>query len=115
MFLQSPCALAGGSVGFCHVGQEPMIDNLMVSRGSGITVKADGTIEGMLVRFGSPDAADTDGEFFTAKTDFGFDGREEMETALYYHHGLDPTVGLARIGTGTLKMVKGGVFFRGQL
>jgi 2'-5' RNA ligase len=92
-----------------------MEEDLLVSRGSGVTVKADGSVSGFLVRFGSPETADTDGEFFTKSTDFGFEGREEIPTRILYHHGQDPTIGLTTIGRGVVKMTDDGVWFEGQL
>lgn len=89
--------------------------DLFVSHGGTIKVANDGSVAGLLVRFGSPDTCDSDREFFTAKTDYGFDGRATIETPIYYHHGLDPAVGRTRLGYGTLKMVDDGVWFEGQL
>lgn len=68
-----------------------------------------GKLGGILCRFSGPDAADTYGDYFDAKTDFGFGQGETIGSAVYFHHALDVKVGGHRIGRATLKMTDEGV------
>ncbi len=59
-----------------------------------------GRIGGYLVRWGSPHAVDSTGDFFTPDTDFW---REFPSTiAALYHHGKDPHLGLRKLGKAEL-------------
>lgn len=82
-------------------------------------IKSDrlGSVKGYLVRFGSPDATDLEGDFFTPQTDFGFPIKagERVPLNLYYHHGMDKFVGKKSIGTGFLKMDETGLWYEAQL
>jgi 2'-5' RNA ligase len=84
----------------------------LIYPGGAIKALGDGKFEGPLVRFSAPDL---DNNYFDAKTDFGFEGRKSIETAIYYHHALDGTVKKTRIGTGTLTLKKDCVWLEGQL
>lgn len=64
------------------------LDELIVFNGGAIKALGDGRLGGYLVRFGSPDQLDLDGEFFNAKTDFG----PHKTSLVFYHHGLDPSL-----------------------
>jgi phage head maturation protease len=82
-------------------------------------IKSDrlGSVKGYLVRFGSPDATDLEGDFFTPQTDFGFPIKagERVPLNLYYHHGMDKFVGKKSIGTGFVKMDETGLWYEAQL
>jgi phage head maturation protease len=82
-------------------------------------IKSDrlGSVKGYLVRFGSPDATDLEGDFFTPQTDFGFPIKsgERVPLNLYYHHGMDKFVGKKSIGTGYVKMDETGLWYEAQL
>ena len=60
-------------------------------------IKSDklGTVKGYLVRFGSADTPDLEGDFFTPNTDYGFPVKsgQAVPLNLYYHHGMDSVVG----------------------
>lgn len=73
-------------------------------------------MEGPLVVFSGPDSPDLEGDFFTAKTDFGpLSDVGEATVAAYYHHGLDEDIGRERIGTARLKMTDAAVWARYQI
>lgn len=82
-------------------------------------IKSDrlGSVKGYLVRFGSPDATDLEGDYFTPQTDFGFPIKAGQRVPLnvYYHHGMDKIVGKKSIGTGYIKMDETGLWYEAQL
>jgi phage head maturation protease len=82
-------------------------------------IKSDrlGSVKGYLVRFGSPDTTDLEGDYFTKSTDFGFPIKagERVPLNVYYHHGMDKVVGKKSIGTGYVKMDETGLWYEAQL
>ena len=69
-------------------------------------------IGGYLVRFGSPDSVDTDGDFFTPATDFG----THQTSVVLYNHGLDDRLGLTTLDdSATLKRDLVGIWIEAQL
>jgi phage head maturation protease len=82
-------------------------------------VKSDrlGHVKGYLVRFGSPDAVDLEGDWFAPETDFGFPVKagSRVPLNLYYHHGMDQKVGRKSIGTGYVKMDDTGLWYEAQI
>jgi phage head maturation protease len=82
-------------------------------------IKSDrlGSVKGYLVRFGSPDTTDLEGDYFTKSTDFGFPIKAGQRVPLnvYYHHGMDKVVGKKSIGTGYVKMDETGLWYEAQL
>jgi phage head maturation protease len=82
-------------------------------------IKSDrlGYVKGYLVRFGDAKATDLEGDYFTAKTDYGFPLMEGKRVPLnvYYHHGMDSTVGKKSIGSGFIKMDAEGLWYEAQL
>ena len=85
----------------------------------GGSVKSDrlGHVKGYLVRFGSPDAVDLEGDYFGPGTDFGFPVKAgaRVPLNLYYHHGMDSKVGRKSIGTGYVKMDDTGLWYEAQI
>jgi phage head maturation protease len=82
-------------------------------------IKSDrlGSVKGYLVRFGSPDTTDLEGDYFTQSTDFGFPIKagERVPLNVYYHHGMDKIIGKKSIGTGYVKMDETGLWYEAQL
>ena len=82
-------------------------------------IKSDrlGYVKGYLVRFGSPDNVDLEGDYFTRETDYGFPIKSDQAVPLnlYYHHGMDSVVGKRCIGTGTVKMTDAGLWYEAQV
>jgi phage head maturation protease len=82
-------------------------------------IKSDrlGSVKGYLVRFGSPDTTDLEGDYFTKSTDFGFPIKagERVPLNVYYHHGMDKMIGKKSIGTGYVKMDETGLWYEAQL
>jgi len=83
------------------------------------SIKSDrlGSVKGYLVRFGSPDTTDLEGDYFTKSTDFGFPIKagERVPLNVYYHHGMDKMIGKKSIGTGFVKMDETGLWYEAQL
>ena len=83
------------------------------------SIKSDrlGYVKGYLVRFGSPDNVDLEGDYFTPETDYGFPIKsgQAVPLNLYYHHGMDSVVGKRCIGTGTVKMTDAGLWYEAQV
>ena len=82
-------------------------------------IKSDrlGYVKGYLVRFGDAKATDLEGDYFTPETDYGFPLEEGKRVPLnvYYHHGMDSTVGKKSIGSGFIKMDGEGLWYEAQL
>lgn len=82
-------------------------------------IKSDrlGYVKGYLVRFGDSKATDLEGDYFTKSTDYGFPMEEGKRVPLnvYYHHGMDSTVGKKSIGSGFIKMDSEGLWYEAQL
>lgn len=73
---------------------KPSNDSIVLLGGA-VKAKGEGKVGGYLVLFGSEEEKDLSGEFFTKSTDFDtdFPGRATP----YYHHGLDPEVGVRKL------------------
>lgn len=85
---------------------------------AGGTIKAasDGVIEGYLVPFGSPQERDLHLQYFDASTDFHLDDFPIENAPTLYHHGLDKTIGVRRIGTvKAVKVDDLGIWVQAQL
>lgn len=82
-------------------------------------IKSDrlGYVKGYLVRFGDSKSADLEGDYFTQSTDYGFPVAKGQRVPLnvYYHHGMDSSVGKKSIGTGYIKMDDTGLWYEAQL
>lgn len=77
-----------------------------------------GIIAGWGIPFGGPlRGKDLDGEYFSPDTDFCFEWFKDEGRPVLYHHGLDPEIGLERIGTQTSKRIDdaNGVWVTAQL
>ena len=90
--------------------EEKSFDALIVF-GDTVKILENGKVGGYLVRFSNEDNPDLEGDYFTAKTDFG----EMRETNVLYQHGFDAIFGKKSIGRGTLKIDEVGVWFEAQL
>ena len=80
-------------------------------------VKADanGRVSGYLVRYGTPNATDLEGDYFTKSTDYGFPLDAPVPINLYYHHGMDKQVGKRAIGKGIITPDATGLWYEAQL
>ena len=82
-------------------------------------IKSDrlGYVKGYLVRFGDSKATDLEGDYFTPETDYGFplEAGKRVPLNVYYHHGMDSTVGKKSIGSGFIKMDGEGLWYEAQL
>lgn len=86
--------------------------------GSEVKTRADGTVEGYLVLFGTGEEADFDGDYFTKTTDFDLNWDELGLATVYFNHGLDPVIGKAKLCGGqkaTLKLTDDGVWIEAKL
>lgn len=89
----------------------------LVAFGSPIKSLGENKIGGYLVRFGSPQQTDLEGEYFDAQTDFGFAKGTTIKTPLWFNHRfpLDTKSGKQiwikqKIGEGELSIDDEGVF-----
>lgn len=89
----------------------PEQTDLLVSSGAEVKALGDGKVGGYLVRFGSAEQPDLEGDFFNVETDFG----DHTTTPVFYHHGLDDNIGQRIIGTGELKTDEIGIWITAQL
>ncbi len=93
--------------------ESPFIDpeKTFVNYGGEVKALGNGRVGGYLVRFSGPDDPDLSGEYFTADTDFG----ESDKVGIYYHHGLDTTIGRRKIGKGNIHSDDIGLWVEAQL
>jgi phage head maturation protease len=91
--------------------------DVLTSSVDGIKSDRLGYVKGYLVRFGDTKTADLEGDYFTKATDYGFPMTEGKRVPLnvYYHHGMDSSVGKKSIGTGFVKMDDTGLWYEAQL
>ena len=91
--------------------------DVLTSFADGIKSDRLGYVKGYLVRFGDSKATDLEGDYFTKSTDYGFPLEEGKRVPLnvYYHHGMDSTVGKKSIGSGFIKMDAEGLWYEAQL
>lgn len=97
-----------------------MTDDTLIYFGGECKALGDGKVGGYLVRFGTPETADVQGDYFTAATDYGLD--VSVKTRTVYQHGiprahddLSRVLKGRRIGVGTLSVVSDGVVIEAQL
>lgn len=91
----------------------PAADTVILTAGKGHEIKAlgDGRVGGYLVRFGSPEQPDLEGEYFTKDTDYG----DYTTAPVYYQHALDAVLGRRKLGKAVLKADDFGVWAEAQL
>ncbi len=77
--------------------------------------KTIGKLGGKLCRFTTPDQADSYGDVFDIKTDFGLAVGETMKSPVYFHHALDPKISAMKLGMGTLTMGTDGVDIEAEI
>jgi len=77
--------------------------------------KSIGKLGGKLCRFTTPDQADSYGDVFDVKTDYGLAVGETMKSPVYYHHALDPQISAMKLGMGTLTMGTDGVDIEAEI
>lgn len=90
-----------------HVSQE------VAYYGDSVKALGGGKVAGLLVRYGSPDDTDAEGEYFTKATDFDFEDGDPV--TIYYHHGLDPVLKRRKLGKATMRRDDVGIWVEGQL
>ena len=84
----------------------------LAAYGSEVKALGNGRLGGYLVRFGSQNDADVEGDFFTADTDFG----AHATSPVLYHHGMDAKIGTRVLDDGaSLKTDDVGVWIEAQL
>jgi phage head maturation protease len=92
-----------------------MNDTLVFYGGECKALDESGRIGGYLVRYGSPGQPDGSSyrDYFTPETDFWVE--LPAKTVAIYHHGLDPKLGLRKLGGVELKADDVGVWAEAQL
>jgi hypothetical protein len=95
-----------------------MTDRTLIYPGSEVKALGSGRVAGYLVRFGGPESADVQGDFFTAQTYFG--RAVKAGTDIVWHHGIgnDGPGQMLRnsiIGESVLTMRPDGLWAEGTL
>src|SRR5215213_6337347 len=85
----------------------------LISFGGSVKALGDDTVGGYLARFSSEKDPDLARDFFTRETDF--DMEFPGKGTVYYHHGLDKTLKMRKLGKATLEMDDVGVWAEAQL
>lgn len=100
-------------IGGLPVEDVPDPAKTVVWAGAEVKALGDGRVGGYLVRFGTPDQTDLTGDFFDKNTDFG----PAEQTLMWYHHGLDPQLGLRMLGAKSATIGKDdiGIWIAAQL
>lgn len=91
------------------------MNETLISFGSSVKAYGEDTVGGYLVRFSSerdPDVTPMR-DFFTMKTDF--DMEFPGKGTVYYHHGLDRTLKMRKLGKATLEMDDVGIWAEAQI
>jgi hypothetical protein len=88
-------------------------DGLLTYPGSAVKALGDGRVGGHLVRFGGPEHADSEGEWFPRDCDFATDF--PATTGVYYHHGLSKRLGARRLTAGKMTATEEGVYIEATL
>jgi hypothetical protein len=88
-------------------------DDTLIYGGGECKALGSGKVGGYLVRFGGPESADVQGDYFTAGTDFGLGEGDRL--LVYYHHGLDRDFGRRHYGHGHFKADPVGLAIEAQL
>jgi len=88
-------------------------ENRLIAFGGSIKALGDGRVSGYLVKFTDADNPDLQGEYFDSGTDFDLEPGDRA--TVYYQHGLDPTMGTQKIGTGNMRQDDIGVWIDAQL
>lgn len=96
-----------------------MIDTLVYSGGD-VKALGAGRVGGILVRWGSPEDHDIQGDFFGPDTYFGATAKGSID--IFYNHGLttrgdelSAKIGNDSIGEGAVKATSDGLWFEGTL
>ena len=97
-----------------------MTDDTLIYDGSDCKALGSGRVGGYLVRFGTPQTADVQGDFFHAATDFG--RAVKAGTDVVYHHGLSRRgdaysvkLGNRTVGDGVLSIAPDGLTIEATL
>lgn len=92
-------------------------DMYVVEAGEVKAASDKGLVAGLLVPF--TDVSDPDKskfkDYFTKSTDFDIEDWDGAKSSVYYHHGLDKTMGKKRLTKGEIKMTDAGVWIEAQL
>lgn len=98
----------------------PFVDETLVYYGGEVKALGEGKVGGYLVRFGSPEDHDVQGDYFTAETQYGRAIKSGAD--IIYHHGLvrrndalAVKLGNRPIGDGALKPLADGIWIEGML
>lgn len=91
------------------------LEDYLVSFGDSVKFTSDGRVKGYLVRFGSKNNTDLEGDYFTPDTNFGRPLDGSFPLNLYYNHGQDEVIGTKQIGVGYVKLDDVGLWYEAQI
>ena len=91
------------------------MDEQFVTIGGELKALGNGRVGGYLVRFGTPDATDLVGDYFTNATDYDLEADGTGKSTVLYHHGMDETLKRRKLGRADLRTDGIGVWMEAQL
>lgn len=91
------------------------MDDILINFGGSVKALGNGRIGGHLVTFGDESTPDLSkyGDFFEAATDYDAEDGQKLTT--YFHHGLDETIGVKKLGKVEIKTDDVGIWAEGVL
>ena len=91
------------------------MDEQFVTIGGELKALGNGRVGGYLVRFGTPDATDLVGDYFTNATDYDLEADGTGKSTVLYHHGMDEVLKRRKLGRADLRTDGIGVWMEAQL
>ena len=91
------------------------MDEQFVTIGGELKALGNGRVGGYLVRFGTPDATDLVGDYFTNATDYDLEADGTGKSTVLYHHGMDEVLKRRKLGRADLHTDDVGVWMEAQL
>jgi len=90
-----------------------MNDNTRFYWFDSVKAMGSGKVGGYVIRFGTPETADVQGDYFAADGDYGLD--VSTKARIVYHHGLTKTHGAKRLGVADLSVKADGIWGEGTI
>lgn len=90
-----------------------MTDQTLIYFGGDVKALGGGKVGGYVLRFGTPDTADIQGDFFAKDGDYGLD--ISTKARIVYHHGLTKAYGARRFGVANLSVTDEGIWGEGTI
>lgn len=85
-----------------------MTDSTLIYFGDAVKALDGGKVGGFVLRFGTPETADVQGDFFSPEGDYGLD--ISTKARVVYHHGLTRQYGPQKFGVADLSVKAEGIW-----